>query len=448
MKQKNNLSLISGNIYKGLLLFVVPIIAGSLIQQLYTTIDAVIVGQFLGKNGLAAIDSVSTIFRFPVNFMNGLASGASIIISKYFGASKNKDLKLSIKAAFLVAVFLGIICSFSGVVFTSSILHVMAVPDDIFNMSLVYCRVYFSGLWSLILYNITAGILRALGDSKSPLYVLIFCCGLNIVADIVLIGIFNFGVAGAAFATVFSQAVSVIISLYILLKSLKKYPSDYKSESPAFQSYFVNIIVTGIPLAFQSILFPVANSIVQSSINQLGTDIIASWAICGKLDLIIWLIADSMSPALTTYISQNTGAGKVERIKKGIMAGTSMSVFFTGLCSIILFFFSSDIAGLFLAAGDTVTIIPLVTKYMRMMAPFYFTYAIAEALSGAYCGTGNTVKPMIATLISTCFLRIISILLIFSRFRTMECIIAIYISSWIASAIIFLLMFSKKFKKM
>lgn len=447
MEKENHLSLISGNIYKALLLFVVPIIAGSLIQQLYTTIDAIIVGQFLGKSGLAAIDSVSTIFRFPVNFMNGLAVGASIIISKYFGANKNRELHLSIKAAFFIAVFLGIISSAFGVFFTSSILHAMSVPDDIFNMSLIYCRVYFSGLWTLIIYNITAGVLRALGNSKSPLYVLIFCCILNIIADIVFIGVFNWGVAGAAFATVLSQAVSVIVSLYILLKFLKKYNSVYKSESSDFYSYLVNIVITGIPLAFQSILFPVANSIVQSSINQLGTDIIAAWAICGKLDLIIWLVADSMSPALTTYISQNIGAGKVDRIKKGIIAGTSMSVFVIVLCSIILFFFSSNIAGFFLADADTFAIIPLVTKYMHIMAPFYFAYAIAEALSGAYCGTGDTVKPMIATLISTCFLRVISIWLIFSRFRSMECIIAIYISSWIASAITFFVMFLKKIRR-
>ena len=212
-------SLISGNIGKALLLFVLPLIAGSLIQQLYTTVDAVIVGQFTGKIGLAAIDSVHTLFKFPLNFMNGLATGATIMISRYFGAKDKEGLHCAVRTALLLAGILGIVCAVAGVIFSPWLLDIMSVPEEVRAGSLIYCRIYFGGIWAMILYNMMAGVLRAFGDSKKPLYVLVVCSVVNIVADLILVGLLHTGVGGAAAATVLSQIVSVVLTAYFLVKS-------------------------------------------------------------------------------------------------------------------------------------------------------------------------------------------------------------------------------------
>ena len=402
-------SLTEGNIGKALLFFVLPIIAGSLIQQLYTTVDAVIVGQFTGKTGLAAIDSVYTLFKFPINFMNGLAAGATIIISGYFGAKEKEGLHCAVRTALLVALFLGIICSIGGVVLTPWLLQVMSVPEEIQAGSLIYCRIYFAGLWAMILYNMMAGILRAFGDSKRPLYVLIICAAVNVIGDLLLVGAFRLGVGGAAAATVLSQAVSAGV-MWLLLTKADFLEGQLSPAKMRFCKEHMGMMIRkGFPLALQSMLFPIANSIVQASVNTMGTDSIAAWGICDKLDLLIWLIADSMGPALTTYTAQNIGAGRKDRAKKGALVGTGISVIAVALISLVLYFGSGVIGPWFIAKKDVDALIPLVVRYMRMMAPFFVFYAVAEAYSGACCGLGETLVPMITTLLTICLFRVVAI---------------------------------------
>ena len=437
-------SLIHGNIGKALLLFVLPLIAGSLIQQMYTTIDAIIVGQFTGKIGLAAIDSVHTLFKFPLNFMNGFAAGATIMISGYFGAKDKEGMYCAIRTALLVAAILGIICSVGGVILSPWLLQVMSVPADIRKETLVYCTIYFAGLWAMILYNMMAGILRSFGDSKKPLYVLILCSLVNIAADVLLVGVFHTGVGGAAAATVLSQIVSVVATWIVLRKS------DFLEEKirimriKVCKEHMGIMIKKGFPLALQSMLFPVANSIVQASVNTMGTNSIAAWGICDKLDLLIWLIADAMAPALTTYTAQNIGAGRYERVKKGALIGTGLSVASVSLISIALYFGTGLIGPWFIDAKDVPILIPLVVKYMKMMAPFFIFYAVAEALSGACCGLGETLTPMITTLLTICLFRVVCIFAVLPKYGTMECIVWIYIASWILAGMAFSVLYFRK----
>ena len=440
-------SLTSGNIGKALLLFVLPLIAGSLIQQLYTTVDAIIVGQFTGKVGLASIDSVHTLFKFPINFMNGLATGATIMISGYFGAKDKKGLHCAVRTALLLAGILGIICAVVGIIFSPWLLKIMSVPKEIHAEALISCRIYMGGIWAMILYNMMAGVLRAFGDSKNPLYVLLVCSVVNIVADLILVGVFHAGVGGAAAATVLSQIVSVVFTAYLLMKS------DFLEENIGIRTMGIckehmgMMIKKGFPLALQSMLFPIANSIVQASVNTMGTDSIAAWGICDKLDLLIWLVADSMGPVLTTYTAQNLGAGKSERVKKGAFVGTGLSVVAVGIISIVLYFGAGLIGPLFIDQKDVPTLIPLVIKYMQMMAPFFAFYAVAEALSGACCGLGETLVPMITTMITICLFRVAGIWFVLPRFDTMECIVWIYIASWIVSGVAFIILYLIKVHK-
>lgn len=286
-----------------------------------------------------------------------------------------------------------------------------------------------------------AGILRAFGDSRSPLYVLILCSICNIAGDYLLVGVFGFGVEGAAAATVASQIISVLCELILLNRSMNgRRPLIGRPLWDGLE-YVKAMIVTGFPLALQSMLFPVANSIVQVSVNRMGSDTIAAWGVCNKLDMFIWLVADAMGPALTTYVAQNLGAGQKHRVKKGVAAGTAMSVGTVAAISLLLYLGAGTMGGWFVSGEDAGILIPLVVKYMHMMAPFYVFYAVAEALSGSCCGMGNTVLPMITTLVTICLLRVAGIWLIQPRFESMECIVWIYIASWVTAGLAFSVMY-------
>ena len=445
MGNSKTLDLTQGKIWKVLVAFILPIMAGSLIQQLYTVVDAVVVGRFAGKAGLAAIDSVYTMFKFPLNFMSGLSAGATIVVSRCFGASDDHKLCGSIRAAFAISVVLGAAFSLLGAIFAPSLLSIMNVPEDIRAQTLVYVRIYFGGLWTMTFYNMLAGILRAFGNSKSPFYILIACCVVNIVGDLLLVGVFHTGVAGAAAATVLAQFISVVLALRSLTKT---YPGHDLMRISFDMKEIARMLTIGFPLALQSILFPVANSIIHASINKMGTDVIAAWAVCGKLDMFIWLVADSMAPALSTYVSQNIGAGKPDRVVRGSLTGAAFSIATVALISLSLYLFPGPLGGLFVTEADKAVLSPMIIHFMRMMAPFYIFYAAAEAFSGACCGTGDTVRPMIVTLMCTCGLRVVSIWFILPLFATMECIIWIYIASWIVTGLAFTFMFWHKARRL
>lgn len=448
MDNKSQLNLIEGKIFNALLIFVIPIMLGSLIQQLYTMVDAIIVGQFVGKAGLAAIDSVHTIFKFPINFMNGLSTGATILISGYYGSKDRDSLHCSIRTALTVGFVLGVVFSVIGVVLTPTLMDIMAVPENIYGQTKLYTTIYFSGLWSMVIYNMTFGILRAFGDSKRPLYVLTFCSLLNIIGDILLVGVLDFGVVGAAVATVLSQIISVILVINMLAQTERTVGQIRIWHLHFCYEHMTAMLKVGTPLALQAILFPLANSIVQANVNIMGTDAIAAWAICEKLDMLIWLVADSMGPALTTYVAQNIGAKKIFRVKKGALIGVGMSSACVVVISTILFCGVPVIANWFVPTTESDIIVPLTVSYMRMMAPFFVFYAIGEAFSGVCCGMGDTVKPMITTFVTICLLRVICIWFVLPIYNSMECIVWIYIASWIAVGCVFSLISSKKLYKL
>lgn len=447
MKEKKALDLTQGTIWKVLAAFILPIIAGSLIQQLYTTVDAVIVGRFVGKEGLAAVDSVGTLFKFPINFLNGMSAGATIIVSRFFGQKNDDELDCTIHTAYTIALILGILCSAAGVIFAPLLLKLMAVPEDIYGITLVYVRIYFAGLWTVTLYNMISGVIRAFGDSKSPLYILILCCVINVAGDLLLVGVLKMGVAGAAIATIGAQTISAVLAMRILAHK-HTHCHQHIWQIKFCREHTGIMLKLGLPLAFQAILFPIANSIVQANVNTMGTDQIAAWAVCAKLDLVIWLIADAMSPALSTYVAQNLGAKKTHRVSQGVFIGTVSSVIAVGLISALLFLFAGPLGDLFVSKADAAVLRPYVVCYMRLMAPFYVFYAVAEAFSGACCGLGDTVRPMITTLICTCGLRVAAILFVLPRFRSMETIVWIYIASWIVTGISFAVMFLYKRAKL
>ncbi len=387
MKQKNvsTNQITEGVIWKQLLLFFFPIMLGTLFQQLYNTADAVVVGRFVGTQALAAVGgSTGQIVNLVVNFFVGLASGATVIIARYYGAKKEKDLNDTLHTAAALSIVGGILISiigialtpfmmellktpadvigdsivymriyFAGIIFVfiynigSAILRavgdspfmmeLLKTPADVIGDSIVYMRIYFAGIIFVFIYNIGSAILRAVGDSTRPLYFLIVCCFINIFLDILLVVGMDMGVAGAAIATVASQAVSAVLVIRALLKSKDMYRLE-PSQIRFHKFLLVSIITIGLPAGLQSIMYNASNMIVQSSLNSLGTSTMAAYTAFGKIDAIYWMISGAFSVAITTFIGQNFGAGKYKRMKQSITTCLFLDFAATILVTAVLLF--------------------------------------------------------------------------------------------------------------
>jgi len=443
---KKNLDLTEGTIWKTLIIFTLPILAGNFFQHLYTATDAVIVGKFTGKEGLAAIDSVFSLLKLPISLFGGLSAGAAIIISQLFGAKKTKELFYSIHTSIGLTLIMGISLSIIGVLISPLLLFVMGVPKDIFNMTLSYVRIYFAGMSVSLFYNIGSGILRAMGNSKTPFYALIVSSILNVILDLVFIGIFNWGIGGAALATVLSQLVSAVIILFALTKKTGYSPLLLnKIKIDRFSS--IKIAKLGLPIGIQSAFFPIANMIIQARVNGTGTENIAAWAVCGKLDFLIWILLEAMTSSVATFVAQNYGAKKYERITGVVRLSLIMSGIMIGSVCLILYFWNIPLGKLFINSKDYEILI-ITERLMHILAPFYTVFIFAEILSVAIHGTGETFKPMLITLLGVCASRIAWIFLFVPISPTIEMIVLAFPISWTLTSIIFIIYYPIYRKKL
>ena len=436
-KKIQNIDLTQGVIWKQLLFFFLPILVGSLFQQLYITIDAIIVGQCAGKAALASIDSVYSLLKLPVNFLVGLSTGATIIISQMYGAKKNRELSEVTHTAIAISFVGGAFFSILGIIAAPFLLRWMQVPENIFSMTLSYVRIYYGGFIFSMLYNMGAGILRAVGNSQTPLRILMISSTSNLLFDLLFVGLLRWSVSGAALATVISQMLSAFLTIRSLSKSSGACQL-FLSKIRLNFSELKTMIRLGLPVGLQSSLYPIANMLIQASINSTGTDYIAAWALCGKLDFLIWLAVDSLASAISTFVAQNSGAQQYTRVKNGVRTGLWMTLCTIGLISVILFFWCEPLGKLFINTEDY-DVIPLMGELMRFLSPLYFIYVFGEVLSGAIRGAGETFIPMVLTLIGTCALRVLWILFIVPQNHTIEMIIGSYPVSWALTSCFFII---------
>jgi putative MATE family efflux protein len=301
-------------------------------------------------------------------------------------------------------------------------------------MALSYVRVYVAGLMLSMIYNVGAGILRAKGDSRTPFFILAVSGITNVILDLVFIGGFHWGVTGAAFATVLAQLISAIMVIRALLRTSGNSQLHF-SKIRFHKSVLTKIFRLGIPIGFQSSLFPIANMMIQSSINSTGTDNIAAWALCGKLDFLVWLSVDSLAAAISTFVAQNYGAKLYDRANQGVPRGLAMTTCIVLAISAVLFLGCEQLGKLFINK-ESYDIIPLTGRLMRFLSPFYFLYVFGEVFAGALRGTGETFKPMLLTLLGTCLPRILWVLLTAPRNPTMIFILGSYPISWTLTAIL------------
>ncbi len=437
MKRENTVKsngITEGVIWSQILIFFFPILFGTLFMTLYNTVDAIIVGQFLGKEALAAVSGgTSTMVNLIVGFFTGVASGSTVKISQFFGAKDEENVSKSIHTAIFISLVAGTLISILGYMLTDPLLSLIDTPSDIFPLASEYLHVYFIGALPLIVYNMASGIFRAFGDSKRPLFFLIIGSITNIALDIIFIRSFNRGVKGAAEATIISQAISAFLTLYFLhrRKDCCKY---YISKSFFHDKIILKaMLALGLPGGIQSVMYNISNMIIQTKVNQFGTDTAAAWASYNKLDSIFWMIINSFGIASTTFVGQNYGAGKLKRARKGVTESLLMASF-TAIVMTFLYFSYGQYAFRLFTTDEGV--IEIGMRILRTISPAFILYIPIEILSGALRGRGKTLVPTLFTVFGICALRIIWLSIGWCT-ETIERVMLSYALSWALVSLLF-----------
>lgn len=436
MERTKKLDMTKGNITFQLLQFFFPILLGTFFQQLYNTADAVIVGQNVGKIGLAAVGgTTSTLINLFIGIFVGLSSGFSVIISQHYGAKNNKLVSACVHTALAFSLIVGIVVSIFGAIFSKFMLANMNVPENMMQMALPYLQIYFLGLAPNLIYNMGAGLLRAVGDSKTPLIFLVISCFVNIVLDIVLIQYMDMGVTGAAIATVASQIVSAVLVIIVLCR--RDDALKLRLNSLHINFYELKKMVSiGSAAAMQSAMYTIANILIQASINSLGTDTIAAFTAYGKIDTLFFMTIQSLGISVTTFTGQNYGYGNKERVKKGIIYGMILSVIVTGIVMLLLKLFGRSIYTLFTQDENVLNI---GTQMLNFMVVAFPAYIIIEIFSGSLRGIGDSWIPMIITASGVCILRIVWVLTMVPKYPNIYTILWAYPISWVTTSILFLI---------
>ena len=401
--------IVNGSIFVQLLLFFFPILLGTFFQQLYNTADAMVVGRFVGKEALAAVGgSTSTLINLLVGFFVGLSSGATVVISQYYGAQKKDKVHWAVHTSVAFSIIAGILMTIIGIMGARPALRAMKTPEDVMNHAMIYLCIYFVGTIPNLLYNMGAGILRAIGDSKRPLYFLIASCFTNIALDLILVAILRIGVAGAAIATILSQLLSAALVTLRLMRTTDIYRLEW-TKVRIDQRMLQRIIRIGLPAGLQSMMYSISNVIIQTGVNSLGTDPVTAWATYGKVDGLFWMIINALGISATTFVGQNYGAGKVDRVRKGAGVCMGIGVFLSLSVGAILYGGGHLFIELF-TSDENVRRISM--DLIHFMVPTFSTYIAIEVLSGTLRGVGDTLRPLIITGVGICLIRVLWILFV------------------------------------
>lgn len=425
-----------GVIWKQLLFFFFPILLGTFFQQLYNTADAIIVGKFVGKEALAAVGGTTgTLINLFVNLFVGVSSGTTVTIAQHFGGHNYNDVRRTVHTSILMAVVGGLCMTVLGLLVSRPLLTAMGTPADIMDHALTYLRVYFFGIVAAFLYNIGSGILRAVGDTQRPLYFLMAACLTNIFLDLILVVVFRLGVLGVALATLSSQILAAGLVIFTLMHSNQVYrlfPEELKFTPHVLRS----VLKVGIPAGLQSNMYTISNMIIQSAINTFGTNTIAAWTAFGKIDGFFWMILSAYGISVTTFVGQNFGAQKYDRIRQSVRICLGLTFGTAVFCSFFLYFFCEPIFKIF---TDDLLVMTEGMQMLRFLVPFYATYICIEVLSGAIRGVGDSLVPMIMTGCGVCLLRIVWVFAALPLRHEMTTVMFSYPLTWSITSLLFVI---------
>ncbi len=424
-----------GNSTKLILKFAAPLMLGNLFQQLYNTVDSLVVGNLVGKEALAAVGSTSSIINTLIGFFLGFSMGANVVISQYYGAKDYKRVHDAVHTTIIFSLILSAVFTVIGVAMVPAMLRLMDTPEDVFKEAQVYLRIYFAGLIGLLIYNMGSGILRAVGDSKRPLYFLIFSACVNTVLDIVFVVVFKLGVSGVALATIIAQGLSAALVLFVLSRTEGPHRLIWRDIRFDF-TLLRQIVRIGLPSSIQQAVTAFSNVFVQSYINAFGSACMAGWSCYGKIDAVALLPMQSIAMASTTFMGQNLGAGKIERAKRGVRTSLLISVVCTVILVTPLIAFSRSIVRLF---NQDAEVIKFGGLFLRRLSPFYVLCCVNQIYAGALRGAGATRAPMIIMLGSFVAFRQVYLFTVSRLIGTVEAVAYGYPCGWlVCSAAIFL----------
>ncbi len=431
MTGKKTMLMTEGVIWKQFLLFSVPLLIGNLFQQLYNTVDSVVVGNFIGSEALAAVGSSNSLINLIIGMFLGIATGAGVIISQYYGAGDEQKLSWAVHTCIALSLIGGVALSILGVLASPLILKWMGTPEDVMEGSVVYLRIFFSGSLFNLLYNMTAGVLRAVGDSRRPLYYLAVSSAVNVVLDLVFVVGFQMGIAGAAWATIIAQAVSALLALVALMRTQDIYRVDLKKLKIDVRM-MKRILAIGIPSGIQQSIISLSNVIVQSNINIYGSAAMAGYGASSKIDGFVTLPLQSFCIAATTFTGQNIGAKKKKRVIQGIFQGIAISLIYTLILSPILLWRSEDVLRIF---GSDPAVLEYGKISMTILIPLYSVLSIHQILMGTLRGAGKTMVTMMIGLGNMCVLRMIYINGIVPFFHSFEAVMLCYPITWFSTMV-------------
>lgn len=428
-----------GNPYSQIIAFALPIFLSQVFQQLYNTADTLIVGRFLGTNALAAVSSSGTLIFLLVSFFNGTSMGAGVVVSKYFGAKDNDKISRAIHTNIVFSLLCGIVLTLVGVFLTPTFLVWMKTDPDVLPEAIEYFRYFFLGSLAMIMYNACRGIMSALGDSKRPLYYLIFSSLLNVALDVLFVAGFGWGVWSAAVATVLSQAASVVLCLRHLLMKDQIYSVQLK-KLRIDKAMLLEILRYGLPAGVQNSVIAFANTIVQTQINSFGKYATAAYGTHGKIEGFAFLPIVSFNMAISTFISQNLGAGLYDRVKQGARFGTVAAVLMAELVGVLCYIFAPQLIGLF---DSNAEVIRLGTMQARTVSLFFFLLAYSHSIAAVCRGAGKAFVPMFIMLGVWCVLRICYISYVSHTFGELSYIYWAYPITWAISSVMYLIYYLK-----
>ena len=440
MSEKNAArNITEGVIWKQLLSFFFPILLGTFFQQMYNTVDTIIVGRFVGTQALAAVGSTGALISLLNGFFVGLSSGATVLVSQFFGADDFPQVRKSLHTGVGLALVLGLIISTLGLCFGTQILQMMKTPEDCLDDAVIYARIFFSGAIASMVYNMGAGILRAMGDSRRPMIFLIITCFVNIFLDIFCVVVLNMGVAGAAVATVLSQMISAVLVTLVLLRLPEAYALNLRHIriDPVLLKRILGI---GVPAGLQFVTFDLANLLIQSGINSFGSATMAAFAAYAKADMLTWMLSGALGVAITTFVGQNYGAQKYDRIYKSVRICLGMGVLLIGGCSAVIILLRHMILGIFTTDPE---VIRLGAWLMLWVVPFNASFVPVEVFAGTMRGVGCSALPTAITGICACLFRVLWLFLVVSRFHTLGMLMLCYPISWFLADIVFFITYRR-----
>lgn len=438
METRARQQITEGVIWKQLLIFFFPILMGTFFQQMYNTVDTIIVGRLVGTEALAAVGATGPLVSMVNGFFIGVSSGATVVLSQAYGAEDRKGVSDSIHTGVALSLLLGVMLTAIGICLGGRVMGWMGTPENCMADATTYLRIYFAGSIGTVVYNMGAGILRAMGDSKRPMLFLMVTCILNVVLDLLFVAVLHMGVAGAALATVLSQMISAVLPIVVLLRQKEDRLELRKLRIE--RSLLGRILRIGIPAGLQFVTFDFSNVLIQSGINSFGDITMAAWTSYGKTDALVWMISGAFGVSITTFVGQNFGAQKYSRIRQGAWTCLALSIAMVCALNVTLLLFRSQILGIY---TDNPEVIAVGSMVMLSIMPYEFLFMPIEVFAGTMRGVGNSLMPTLITGSCVCLFRVVWLMTAVRHWHSLKTLTLSYPLSWALAAAVFLVVYFK-----